>query len=80
MNKEQLLEGMKRAIVVCGIKDEMHFTESISSIIGFAIGWVDASTPLTFDTDIGEYLSDLFVEDITLGQLYEQLTEENNAE
>lgn len=80
MNKEQLLEGMKRAIVVCGIKDATHFTESISSIIGFAIGWVDASTPLTFEVD-GDYLSGLFTddEDMTLEQLYEQLTEDGNG-
>lgn len=80
MNKEQLLEGMKRAIVVFNIEDAEYFSDNFYEVVAFSLGRIDAATPLSFDKDIGEYLSDLFVEDMTLEQLYGQLTEENNAE
>lgn len=80
MNKEQLLEGMKRAIVVYNIEDVEYFSDVFNEVVGFSLGRIDVSTPLSFDMDIGEYLSDLFVEDMTLEQLYNLLTEENNAE
>lgn len=80
MNKEQLLEGMKRAIVVFGIEDSERFIGAIYDVVGFALGRIDASTPLSFDKNIGEYLSELFDEDMTLDELYDLLTEENNAE
>lgn len=79
MNKEQLLEGIKRAIVVFDIEDAEYFSDVFHEVVGFALGRIDATTPLEFDTDIGAYLSDLFVEDMTLEQLYEQLTEEGNG-
>ena len=78
MNKEQLLEGMKRAIVVYNIEDAEYFSDVFNEVVGFSLGRIDASTPLSFDMDIGEYLSDLFVEDMTLEQLYNLLTGENN--
>lgn len=80
MNKEQLLEGMKRAIVVFDIEDSERFIGAFYDIVGFSLGRIDASTPLSFDMNIGEYLSELFVEDMTLDELYDLLTEENNAE
>lgn len=80
MNKEQFLEGMNRAIVVLNITDSKHFVDSFHNVVAFALGRIDVTTPLEFDTGIGEYLSDFFVEDMTLDELYNQLTEENNAE
>lgn len=80
MNKEQLLEGMKRAIVVFDVKDEYHLSGLIHNVVAFVLGRIDVTTPLEFDTDIGEYLSELFDEDFTIEQLYNQLMEENNAE
>ena len=80
MDKQQFLDGVKRAIVVLKVEDADHFAEIFTNIVAFAVGGIDKESPLDSIDDLGVHMADLFEEDMTLEELYNQLTEGQDAE
>lgn len=80
MDKEQVMEALKRAITVLAIDNVEDFVKQSVPIVAFVLGRMDHISELNGVETVQEVLLSFSDEGITYEELYNQLTEENNAE